>query len=307
MAFFLLSLSCSKVRGFSVPNHSAIICHPKRSAPTGLSAVKVEMDNPTRQQKEQQASVEEAEKIQTEEEEVPTMMKQAAIRFFFGQDKGPLSVVGILVGFLTWRSSLAEMSAVGLADAFVASLAAVFWCFQEHFLHQKLLHSNFDWYGKEIHRGHHEKSYFHISIDPAYLMVGWLLTAHMVLRHTPGLSLPLAISATLGYASAGLFYEWAHYIVHTKVRPPNDFWKRVRDNHMRHHNVDDQYWFSFSVPAIDDMFGTNPSVKDVRRNRKRIARAATAATSASSSGGVDGSKSSSLRTGVRAIATGKGP
>jgi len=202
--------------------------------------------------------------------DVPRTMQAAASRFLFGPDHGPLSVIALLIGFAAWRQNLA---ALGIVDFVVAGLAVVFWGIQEYFLHQKVLHSTFDWAGKEIHRGHHAKPYFHISIDPAGLMVGWLLISHAIAQIF--LPTPQAISATLGYSAAGLFYEWAHYIVHTKVRPPNDFWRRVRDNHMRHHNVDDQFWFSFSIPALDDWFGTNPSVQEVRRrktpnNTKRV-------------------------------------
>ena len=34
---------------------------------------------------------------------------------------------------------------------------------------------------------------------------------------------------------------------------------------MRHHLVDDRYWYAFSVPAMDDLFDTNPNVKEVRK------------------------------------------
>ena len=34
---------------------------------------------------------------------------------------------------------------------------------------------------------------------------------------------------------------------------------------MRHHLVDDRYWYAFSVPAMDDLFDTNPDVRDVRK------------------------------------------
>jgi hypothetical protein len=48
----------------------------------------------------------------------------------------------------------------------------------------------------------------------------------------------------------------------------------MRDNHMRHHLVDDRYWYAFGVPAMDDLFGTNPDVKDARAGtqgkRKRV-------------------------------------
>ena len=145
-------------------------------------------------------------------EDVPSNMSDAVGEFFFGEYRGPRYIVGILAYMFTWRLSLAGVTST---DALMFAGMTVFWWFQEHFLHGRLLHSERDWFGKDIHRGHHEKPYFHISIDPAWLMMGWLGAAHGLMRLA--LPLPLALSATLGYATAGLCYEWAHYIVHTRV------------------------------------------------------------------------------------------
>ena len=43
---------------------------------------------------------------------------------------------------------------------------------------------------------------------------------------------------------------------------------RMRDNHARHQMVDDAYLFAFSVPSMDDAFGTNPDVGDVLRKTR---------------------------------------
>jgi hypothetical protein len=200
-----------------------------------------------------------------EQEAVPKTMRDAVHRFFLGPDRGPISIVGLLAGFLGWR--LGMEAAVRPTDGLVFAVSIVFWWFQEHIMHQRLLHSDFDWMGKEIHQGHHKKPYFHISIDPAGLMLGWLAVVHVILRLV--LPVDLAVSATVGYAGAGLVYEWAHYVAHTRVKPANAFWKRVRDNHIKHHMVDDCYWFGFSLPAIDDWMGTNPSVQEVKQARAK--------------------------------------
>lgn len=197
-------------------------------------------------------------------ERVPSNMPDAIDRFFLGPDRGPIAIVGILAGFLGWRFSMESL--VGVLDIATFTASVVFWWIQEHVMHQKLLHSDFDWIGKDIHQGHHELPYFHISIDPAPLMLGWLAVAHIILRLT--LPFDLAISASIGYAAAGLVYEWAHYVAHTRVKPPNAYWKSVRDNHIKHHMVDNRYWFTFSVPVIDKWFGTSPPLEKVRRSSK---------------------------------------
>lgn len=194
-------------------------------------------------------------------EAVPTNMRDAIRRFFFGKEIGPILVVGSIASFLQTRFALANP--LSMTDLAVFATSIVFWWVQEHVLHQKALHSNVDWVGKRIHEAHHAKDYFHVSIDSAELIMGWLLTVHLFLRAV--LPLHLALSATIGYAMAGLFYEWAHYIVHTKVkRKRGSFWAKMRDNHMRHHRINERYWLAFSVPALDDLFGTNPDVKEAR-------------------------------------------
>jgi hypothetical protein len=200
-------------------------------------------------------------------EAVPTTMRAAVRRFFFGKEIGPILVVGSIASFLQTRFALATtLAPLSTTDLALFATSIVFWWFQEHVLHQKALHSNFDWLGKRIHEAHHDRQYHHVSIDSAELIMGWLLTVHVFLRAV--LPLHLALSATIGYATAGLFYEWAHYIVHTKVKPKRgSFWARVRDNHIRHHQVNEKYWLAFSVPAIDDLFGTNPGVKEARQEK----------------------------------------
>ena len=101
-----------------------------------------------------------------------------------------------------------------------------------------------------------------------------------------GLGWHLCLSATIGYALAGLMYEWSHYIVHTRVKPPSvqsstptsyslsplkamtstvsTLFSHMRNNHIRHHLVDDRFWYAFSVPVMDNSFHTNPDVRNVR-------------------------------------------
>ena len=201
---------------------------------------------------------------------VPSTWPQALHRFFLGEIGPPLVVV-LIAGFIYTRLQLPIPISLWELAIFAASV--VFWCFQEYAFHRILLHSPFDWIGKSIHQTHHDKDYFHISIDPPLLLVGWLFTAHFILKSM--LPWHICLSATIGYAFAGLIYEWSHYIVHTKVKVPrkqssvigsifSNLYNQMRDNHVRHHLVNDQYWYSFSVTAMDDMFNTNPSVKAAR-------------------------------------------
>eukprot|EP00804_Cyclotella_cryptica_P023391 CCRYP_000528-RA/>CCRYP_000528-RA protein AED:0.25 eAED:0.25 QI:141/1/1/1/0/0/2/1193/310 len=206
-------------------------------------------------------------------EVVPSTWKEALRRFFLG-DLGPPLVVLSISGFILARFQLADT--ISVTDVTIFMLAIMFWWFQEYFFHRVLLHSPFEWIGKSIHRHHHEKSYFHVSIDPPALLLGWLFVAHFMLKAV--LPWHLCLSATIGYSMAGLYYEWSHYIVHTRVKAPtpsqdNSFvgcistamsstFSQMRDNHIRHHRVDDSYWYAFSIPAMDSLFATNPEMKE---------------------------------------------
>jgi len=207
--------------------------------------------------------------IEKKEEEVPKSMGMALRRFFLGKDLGPISVVFILLGVVLnrfWFLS-SSISSFGRNDVIAVLSSIVFWWIQEHILHDKVLHSDVDWFGKDIHAEHHSKPYYHISIDPAELMLGWMLSVHLLLRCI--LPLHLALSATFGYSLAGLGYEWSHYIVHTKVRPKAKLFQAIRQNHMKHHLVDNRYWFAFSIPAMDDIFGTNPGIDNKQKREKK--------------------------------------
>lgn len=218
---------------------------------------------------------------------VPSKWSQALRRFFLG-DVGPPLVLLTISGFIYTRYQLLSTVPLSITEVTIFSLAILTWWVQEYFFHRVLLHSpHFHWIGKSIHEAHHNKDYFHISIDPPILLLGWLFAAHFIIRAM--FLLPqqwnLCLSATIGYSLAGLVYEWSHYIVHTKVKPhivPSTSTKqslpermimqplmkvyaKTRDNHIRHHLIDSRYWYAFSVTEMDDLFGTNPNVKELKR------------------------------------------
>ena len=198
---------------------------------------------------------------------VPSTMRQALTTFFLSRAyNGPRTIVLLLLGLgLGWL----QTSTHPVTECAVALTTVVFWWFQEHWMHQHLLHSRNDWIGKQVHEQHHDKHYFHISIDPAPLMLGWFGVVIALLAWMLP-SWPMTLAAAFGYGSAGLFYEWSHFIVHTKVRFRSDsFWQKMKDHHIRHHRVDSSYWLAFSVRQVDDLFGTNPDVALVRRQKGR--------------------------------------
>lgn len=63
--------------------------------------------------------------------------------------------------------------------------------------------------------------------------------------------------------AAGVLYEWLHFVVHTHWVPPasgiGGWLRSVRRHHMLHHMRNEDYWLSFSAPAVDKLFGTLPA------------------------------------------------
>ena len=172
------------------------------------------------------------------EVEVPRTIREALRTFFldFLNYPGPpicaVSILSLVVWRLTLLLSVPITPSAMALEGLVLGSSILGWWIQEYVLHRYVLHSKFDWYGKQIHQDHHERNYHHISIDPAPLMWGWLATFFLVVKCCifPGAAhLPLALTATIGYATAGLFYEWTHYIVHTRVVfPPKSYFRKLK-------------------------------------------------------------------------------
>lgn len=205
----------------------------------------------------------------SQEPPVPKTLREAFKVFFFGAKHGPRIVVASIIGLAAYRMTL--LPAFSVSELILAVSVVGFWCIQEHVLHRQVLHSQADWWGKRIHQGHHDRNYFHISIDPAPLMISWMSIASMGFF----LALPtkeLAISASVAYSVAGLWYEWTHFIVHTKVRfRPNSYFDVCKTHHARHHRVDSNHWLAFSYPGVDNWFGTNPTMEAIREQRRTLA------------------------------------
>ena len=58
-------------------------------------------------------------------------------------------------------------------DALVAVAVFAFWCVQEWWIHDKLLHSEDEWFGEQVHGGHHLLPYYHVSLDGVGLAAAW--------------------------------------------------------------------------------------------------------------------------------------
>ena len=204
---------------------------------------------------------------------VPTTARGALTTFFAHP-----TAQFIISALICTTCTRLQFGALSPVDAMVALATAAFWCVQEHFIHDALLHSEQQWFGSMVHRWHHELPYYHVSLDGIGLALAWFGAVAIALVSLGfalggGSALAYCLTSLGTYTLFGGLYEASHYLAHTKVPLPRPL-ARVRSHHMKHHTVDDQYWLAFTLPVVDDLFGTNPSVRDLIAARWRGKRAA---------------------------------
>ncbi|XRB11540.1 fatty acid hydroxylase [Pseudoscourfieldia marina] len=197
-------------------------------------------------------------------EGVPETLREAVTTF--AQHATPQCIALGLTAQLAARIALTPdvIPQLSQQDVVVAACVASFWLFQEWFVHRWLLHSPFEWFGKDIHVGHHNNPYYHVSIDGPGLIVPAMLTSFVVFRLIlfPN-NWSLALTGCSVYYVMGLLYEWTHYLVHTKYVPKSSFARAIRRHHMLHHCRNENYYLGFTLPAVDSLFGTAPNPRSI--------------------------------------------
>lgn len=192
-----------------------------------------------------------------QEQEVPRTLPHALAVFF--THPSSLLILAALAGLLAWRCHLPLHAA---ADGAVAACVAAGWAVQEWLIHNLLLHSERDWVGRRIHVGHHQRPYYHVSIDDPPIVLAFMAASLALFWLAFGGS-ELAVTAAAAYYSMGLVYEFTHYIVHTRYLPTSRLAKRIRMHHLLHHTRNEAYWLAFTVPQVDQLFGTDPQPSSV--------------------------------------------
>ncbi|GMH38805.1 hypothetical protein BSKO_06703 [Bryopsis sp. KO-2023] len=195
-----------------------------------------------------------------EEPRVPTTLSQTLFVFL----SHPTAVLVIsALACLGWFRSSFDFTAI---DPLVVVSVACWWLLQEWIVHKFLLHSPFDWQGRAIHESHHQKPYFHVTVDSPAL-VGSMMVLSSFLFMGLSKAHPLGITATWTYWCMGLLYEFSHYVAHTRYMPKWERMRRVKINHMMHHSRNKDYWLSFLAPEVDSIFGTSPDPKTVPKSK----------------------------------------
>jgi hypothetical protein len=196
--------------------------------------------------------------------DVPTT-KSELMRTFLSHPTAQLIII-MTLGLLSLR--LHSFPLFRTVDLWVMSGTYVFWTVQEWILHKYLLHKRLlpteeGWVGYQIHKGHHSLPYYHVSLDEPEIAVVWGAAITLLVNVlAPGEAMStLRLDFLVTYFSMGLLYEWTHYMAHTKYKPTSALGRLIKSHHMTHHLDDNRCKFAFTVPLLDEFFGTNEPLR----------------------------------------------
>ena len=195
----------------------------------------------------------------------------AAFKFFC---KNPTPVL-LMTQFFIVGALRIYWGSFALRDLLIVLAIALYWPFQEWFLHYKLLHFKprkfgrftFDPVPSRVHRYHHRHPWILettflpfwgiLSLVPIHFAAWWFLSPDPA----------FAFTGMTAFTGATIVYEWIHYLTHTNHKPKTKFYKRIWRNHRLHHFKNEHYWHSFTMPLIDVIFGTCPPPKEVKASK----------------------------------------
>ena len=151
---------------------------------------------------------------------------------------------------------------------------ALYWPLQEWWMHKVLLHlPDVEFRGKKYemrfartHRLHHESpKNIALSFLPISVILGALVFFSTLFYYvTQSMAYMCTWMAMASFST--LLYEWTHYLTHTDYKPRGRYYKAIWKLHRWHHYKNENYWFSFTIPWIDKLFGTSPNPKDIPKS-----------------------------------------
>ncbi len=154
----------------------------------------------------------------------------------------------------------------GATDALIVAAIVVYWPIQEWLVHRFVLHARprqlgplrLDTGPARAHRRHHrDPRDLRWAVLPGRSMLV-LVPLHLLFWWSVTPTLAAALTGIGAFSAATLVYEWIHFLCHAPYRPKSAYVRRVRAHHALHHFKNERYWHSFTVSALDRLFGTGP-------------------------------------------------
>ena len=180
----------------------------------------------------------------------------------------------LLLQFLVAVALRVYVGNIQLIDIFLSVGIFCYWPLQEWFLHKTVLHAKpktimgikWDTPMGYVHRYHHRHPWILETIFVPTTTILMLMPIHAGAWYIITPNFAVALTGITIFTLCALFYEWIHFFSHIPYIPENKWLQRVQRNHRAHHFKNEQYWYAFTVPSLDSLFGTGPDPKNTERS-----------------------------------------
>jgi hypothetical protein len=187
----------------------------------------------------------------------------------------PSPFVLLVICVSCWIGRSLEGGMLSLQEWCAVAGVISYWPFQEWWMHKYLLHLPPIELGKmsiemdfaKKHRLHHEDpSSLPLIFLPIPTIAGSLVLFSCFAGVISGwdIAFMLVFMGTASFST--ILYEWTHYLTHCRYPPKSEFYKRIWKQHRWHHYKNEKYWYSFTIPHIDEWMGTGPEVGSVAKS-----------------------------------------
>jgi hypothetical protein len=190
----------------------------------------------------------------------------------FVKHPSPWMLFALAAGGLIARLAVGDWQ---LSDALLpVIMVAVFpvyeWLIHVFILHWKprrIGHVKLDSILARDHRRHHaDPRDVPLIFIPTQAMY-WIVPATVAISVFAFPRLGLGLTYLVMISTAGLIYEWVHFLVHSDYRPVTKLYRAVWNNHRLHHYKNEHYWFTVTTSGTADrLFGTHPDPTSVPKS-----------------------------------------
>ncbi len=191
----------------------------------------------------------------------------------FVRHPSPWGLFGMVAGGLTARLLHGDWQ---LSDALLPVVLVAVFPVYEWLIHVFVLH----WKPRRVgpltvdsilarkHRLHHADPRDVPLVFIPWQAMLWIIPSTVAISVFAFPRLGLGLTFLVTMSTAGLLYEWVHFLVHTDYRPKSWLYRAVWNNHRLHHFKNEHYWFTVtSSGTADRLFGTYPDAASVPKSK----------------------------------------
>jgi len=118
------------------------------------------------------------------------------------------------------------------------------------------------------HRAHHRDPRDIPLIFIPWPAMLWIVPSTVAISVFAFGRLGLGLTFLVAISTAGLLYEWVHFLVHSDYRLRSRLYRAVWNNHRLHHFKNEHYWFTVTTSGTADrLLRTYPDPASVPRSK----------------------------------------